>query len=53
MTSGGVVGYVNFEKQSSTTALPVGFINYGPITSNAIGKCLTVTAPSEQILNKY
>ena len=52
MTSGGVVGYVNFEKQSSTTSLPVGFIHYGPITSNAIGKCLTVTAPSVQILNK-
>ena len=52
MTSGGVVGYVNFETQSSTTALPVGFIHYGPITSNAIGKCLTVTAPSAQSLNK-
>ena len=52
MTSGGVVGYVNFQTQSSTTALPVGFIHYGPITSNAIGKCLTVTAPSVQILNK-
>ena len=52
MTTGGIVGYVNFETQSSTTALPVGFIHYGPITSNAIGKCLTVTAPSAQILNK-
>ena len=52
MTTGGVVGYVNFETQSSTTALPVGFIHYGPITSNAIGKCLTVTAPSAQPLNK-
>ena len=52
MTSGGVVGYVNFEKQSSTTSLPVGFIHYGPITSNAIGKCLTVTSPSTQTLNK-
>jgi hypothetical protein len=52
MTSGGVVGYVNFDKPSSTTALPVGFLHYGPITSNAIGKCLTVTAPSAQILNK-
>ena len=52
MTSGGVVGYVNFDKPSSTTALPVGFLHYGPIASNAIGKCLTVTAPSAQILNK-
>ena len=52
MTTGGVVGYVNFDKPSSTTALPVGFVHYGPITSNAIGKCLTVTAPSAQILNK-
>ena len=52
MTTGGVVGYVNFDKPSSTTALPVGFLHYGPITSNAIGKCLTVTAPSAQILNK-
>ena len=52
MTTGGAVGYVNFKTQSSTTALPVGFIHYGPITSNAIGKCLTVTAPSAQILNK-
>ena len=52
MTTGGVVGYVNFETQSSTTALPVGFVHYGPITSNAIGKCLTVTAPNAQILNK-
>jgi hypothetical protein len=52
MTTGGVVGYVNFETQSSTTSLPVGFIHYGPITSNAIGKSLTVTAPSAQPLNK-
>ena len=52
MTSGGVVGYVNFDKPSSTTALPVGFVHYGPITNTAIGKCLTVTAPSAQILNK-
>ena len=52
MTSGGVVGYVNFETQSSTTSLPVGFIHYGPITSNSIGKCLTVTSPNVQILNK-
>ena len=52
MTTGGVVGYVNFDKPSSTTALPVGFVHYGPITSNAIGKCLTVIAPSAQILNK-
>ena len=51
MTTGGVVGYVNFETQSSTTALPVGFIHYGPITSNAIGKCLTVTASSTQPLS--
>ena len=27
MTTGGVVGYVNFETQSSTTLLPVGFID--------------------------
>ena len=52
MTTGGVVGYVNFETQSSTTSLPVGFVHYGPITNTAIGKCLTVTAPSAQILNK-
>ena len=52
MTTGGVVGYVNFETQSSTTLLPVGFLHYGPITNTAIGKCLTVTAPSAQILNK-
>ena len=52
MTTGGVVGYVNFETQSSTTALPVGFVHYGPITSNAIGKCLTVTASGKQTLNK-
>ena len=52
MTTGGVVGYVNFETQSSTSLLPVGFIHYGPITSNAIGKCLTVTASSTQPLNK-
>ena len=52
MTTGGVVGYVNFETQSSTTSLPVGFMHYGPTTSNSIGKCLTVTAPSAQILNK-
>ena len=52
MTTGGVVGYVNFEKQSSTSLLPVGFLHYGPITSNAIGKCLTVTASKEQKLNK-
>ena len=52
MTTGGVVGYVNFDKPSSTTALPVGFVHYGPITNTAIGKCLTVTAPSAQILNK-
>jgi len=52
MTTGGVVGYINFETQSSTTSLPVGFLHYGPITNTAIGKCLTVTAPSAQILNK-
>lgn len=51
MTTGGVVGYVNFEKQSSTSLLPVGFLHYGPITNTAIGKCLTVTAPSVQLLN--
>jgi len=51
MTSGGVVGYVNFETQSSTSLLPVGFMHYGPTTSNTIGKCLTVTAPSVQLLN--
>ena len=52
MTTGGLVGYINFETQSSTSLLPVGFIHYGPITSNAIGKCLTVTSPSKQVLNK-
>ena len=51
MTTGGVVGYVNFETQSSTTSQPVGFVHYGSITSNAIGKSLTVTAPSVQLLN--
>ena len=51
MTTGGVVGYVNFETQSSTTSQPVGFQHYGSITSNAIGKCLTVTTPSVQLLN--
>ena len=52
MTTGGIVGYVNFETQSSTTSLPVGFVHYGPTTNTAIGKCLTVTAPSAQSLNK-
>ena len=52
MTTGGVVGYVNFDKPSSTTSLPVGFLHYGPTTNTAIGKCLTVTAPSIQALNK-
>ena len=52
MTTGGIVGYVNFETESSTSLLPVGFMHYGPITSNAIGKCLTVTAPSTQPLSK-
>ena len=51
MTTGGVVGYVNFKTQSSTTELPIGFLHYGTITSNAIGKCLTVTAPSRQPLS--
>ena len=51
MTTGGVVGYINFETQSSTTSQPVGFVHYGSITSNAIGKSLTVTAPSVQLLN--
>jgi len=52
MTTGGVIGYINFETQSSTSLLPVGFMHYGPTTSNSIGKCLTVTSPSAQILNK-
>jgi hypothetical protein len=52
MTTGGVVGYINFETQSSTSLLPVGFMHYGPTTSNSIGKCLTVTAPSTQPLSK-
>lgn len=52
MTTGGVVGYVNFETQSSTSLLPVGFMHYGPTTSNSIGKCLTVTASSAQPLSK-
>jgi hypothetical protein len=51
MTSGGVVGYINFETPSSTSLLPVGFMQYGQTTSNTL-KCLTVTAPSAQILNK-
>jgi hypothetical protein len=52
MTTGGVIGYINFETPSSTSLLPVGFMHYGPTTSNTLGKCLTVTAPSAQILNK-
>ena len=52
MKTGGVVGYINFETPSSTTSQPVGFLHYGSITSNSIGKSLTVTAPSSQILNK-
>jgi hypothetical protein len=52
MTTGGVVGYVNFETQSPTSLLPVGFMHYGPTTNTTIGKCLTVTAPSTQTLNK-
>ena len=51
MTSGGVVGYINFETPSSTSLLPVGFMQYGQTTSNTL-KCLTVTSPSAQILNK-
>ena len=51
MTSGGVVGYINFDTSSSTSLLPVGFMQYGQTTSNTL-KCLTVTAPSAQILNK-
>jgi hypothetical protein len=51
MTTGGVVGYINFETQSSTSLLPVGFMHYGQTTSNTL-KCLTVTSPSKQILNK-
>ena len=52
MTTGGVVGYVNFDKPSTTSTSPVGFLHYGPITSNSIGKCLTVTTSGKQILNK-
>lgn len=52
MTTGGIVGYVNFDKPSTTSLLPVGFLHYGPITSNSIGKCLKVTATSKQALNK-
>jgi len=52
MTSGGVIGYINFETQSTTSPLAVGFMHYGPTTNTTIGKCLTVTAPSVQILNK-
>jgi len=52
MTTGGVVGYVNFETESSTSLLPVGFMHYGPTTNTTIGKCLTVTAPSTQPLSK-
>jgi hypothetical protein len=52
MTTGGVIGYVNFETPSSTSKLAVGFMHYGPTTSTTIGKCLTVTAPSKQSLNK-
>ena len=52
MTTGGVVGYVNFDKPSTTSTLSVGFLHYGPITNIAIGKCLKVTSPNVQILNK-
>ena len=51
MTSGGVIGYINFETQSTTSPLAVGFMHYGPTTNTMIGKCLTVTAPSVQLLN--
>jgi hypothetical protein len=51
MTTGGVVGYIKFETQSSTSTLPVGFMHYGPTTSNTIGKCLTVSASGAQLLN--
>jgi hypothetical protein len=51
MTTGGVVGYINFETPSLTSPLPVGFMHYGSISSTTL-KCLTVTAPSVQILNK-
>jgi len=50
MTTGGVVGYVNFETPSSTSKLAVGFMHYGSISSTTL-KCLTVTAPSVQTLN--
>ena len=50
MTTGGVVGYINFETPSTTTSQPVGFMHYGQTTSNAL-KCLTVTSPSVQTLN--
>ena len=50
MTTGGVVGYVNFETQSTTSKSPVGFVHYGSITSNSL-KCLTVTSPSTQTLS--
>ena len=52
MTTGGVVGYVNFDKPSTTSTSPVGFLHYGSITSNSIGKSLTITSPSKQALNK-
>jgi hypothetical protein len=51
MTSGGVIGYINFETPSTTSPLAVGFMHYGSISSTAL-KCLTVTSPNEQILNK-
>ena len=50
MTTGGVVGYINFETPSSTSLLPVGFMHYGSISSNSL-KCLTVTASGKQTLN--
>ncbi len=36
MTTGGVVGYVNFETQSLTSLLPVGFMHYGPTTNQQV-----------------
>jgi len=52
MTTGGVVAYLVPATPSSTSALAVGIVHYGPITSTTLGKCLTVQAPSEQTLNK-
>jgi hypothetical protein len=52
MTTGGVIAYLVPAKPSSTSALAIGIMHYGPITSNTLGKCLTVQASSEQTLNK-